>query len=424
MITPVLMPQMGLEVTEGLVVEILVEAGSTVGEGDPIIVLATDKADTEVSAPAGGVVREISVEIDETVPVGARLMLIADTADEPLDGDPASAEPAAGGSAPVEPATSGQAPTASAVVGSAPAGPAAAGGGATMDPPRRRVAPIARRAAAELGVDLDRVAGTGPNGRVTLRDVEAVAAEPKPPAGSPAPAPPAALAGEAATPMRRAIARRMTMSQRDIPQYQLVREVDATHLLAQKDAAASAVGKGEARPGVNDLLVQALAAMVERHPALATLYAEDEGGAATLTRTDSTDVGLAVATDSGLVVPVIRAAGEASLRAIAAERVRLVDRARVGRLDLAEMSGGVISLSNLGGFGVDRFTAMVNPGQAAIVAVGRTVDRVVPRGRGTAVIPVLTVTISFDHRSVDGAAGAAALATLAELLEGGMQWRN
>jgi pyruvate dehydrogenase E2 component (dihydrolipoamide acetyltransferase) len=434
MITPVLMPQMGLEVTEGLVVEILVEAGSTVGEGDPIVVLATDKADTEVSAPAGGVVREISVEIDETVPVGARLMLIADTADEPLDGDPASgaaadtasAEPAAGGSAPVEPATSGQAPTASAVVGSAPAGPAAAGGGATTDPPRRRVAPIARRAATELGVDLDRVAGTGPNGRVTLRDVEAVAAEPKPPTASPAPTPPApaALDGEAATPMRRAIARRMTMSQRDIPQYQLVREVDATHLLAQKDAAASAVGKGEARPGVNDLLVQALAAMVERHPALATLYAEDEGGAATLTRTDSTDVGLAVATDSGLVVPVIRAAGEASLRAIAAERVRLVDRARVGRLDLAEMSGGVISLSNLGGFGVDRFTAMVNPGQAAIVAVGRTVDRVVPRGRGTAVIPVLTVTISFDHRSVDGAAGAAALATLAELLEGGMQWRN
>jgi pyruvate dehydrogenase E2 component (dihydrolipoamide acetyltransferase) len=216
----------------------------------------------------------------------------------------------------------------------------------------------------------------------------------------------------------------MTLSQRESPQYQLVREIDATHLLAQKDAAASAVGKGEARPGVNDLLVQAIATMVERHPALATLYEEEQSGKATLRRVDSTDVGLAVATDAGLVVPVLRAAGEASLREIAAERVRLVDRARAGRLDLGEMSGGVISLSNLGGFGIDRFTAMVNPGQAAIVAVGRTVDRVVPRGRGTTVVPILTVTISYDHRSVDGAAGAAALATLAESLEGGMQWRN
>jgi pyruvate dehydrogenase E2 component (dihydrolipoamide acetyltransferase) len=143
-----------------------------------------------------------------------------------------------------------------------------------------------------------------------------------------------------------------------------------------------------------------------------------------LQRSDSTDVGLAVATDDGLVVPVVRAVGEATLREIAAQRSRLVDRAREGRLDLAEMSGGVISLSNLGGFGVDRFVAMVNPGQAAIVAVGRTLDRVVPRGRGTAVIPVLTATLSCDHRTVDGAVGAAALAELADLLEGAMPWRN
>ncbi|MBS1864218.1 MAG: 2-oxo acid dehydrogenase subunit E2 [Actinobacteria bacterium] len=395
---------MGLEVTEGLVVEILVAAGGLVAEGDPIIVLATDKADTEVHAPATGVVREISVAIDEAVPVGAILMVIADSADEPLDA------PAPANSVPEPPAPEPAVIEAEEAEPSAPAR-------------RRRVAPIARRAAAELGVDLETVTGTGPNGRVTLGDVELAAsrAAASPPVASPATP---RTDSEPVTPMRRAIARRMTMSQRDIPQYQLVREVDATHLTAQKQAAASAVAKGEAKPGVNDLLVQAVALTVERHPILATIYEEREGSDPVLRRADSTDVGLAVATDAGLVVPVIRAVGVATLREIAAERSRLVDRARAGNLDLAEMSGGVISLSNLGGFGIDRFTAMVNPGQATIVAVGRTVERVVPRGRGTAVVPILTVTLSCDHRTVDGAAGAAALVELAQLLEGDMPWRN
>lgn len=399
------MPQLGLEVTEGLVVELLVDAGATVAEGDPIVVLATDKADTEVHAPVAGVVREVLVELDETVPVGAVLMVIADTADEPLDG---GAEANTGPGADERPSGSRS---------SAPEPTAAAG----PPPARRRVAPIARRVAAEKGLDLDLIEGTGPSGRVTLSDVEAAAAGP----ASRADADPTPDEVEAATPMRRAIARRMTASQRDVPQYQLVREIDATHLLAQKDAAASSVGPGETRPGVNDLLIQAIALMVQRHPALATTYEEGDGPSeATLRRSDSTDVGLAVATEDGLVVPVVRAVGGASLREIAAERSRLVDRAREGRLDLNEMSGGVITLSNLGAFGIDRFVAMVNPGQAAIIAVGRTVDRVVPRGRGTAVIPVLTATLSCDHRTVDGAVGAAALAELADLLEGAMPWRN
>lgn len=406
MITPVLMPQLGLEVTEGLVVELLVEAGTAVAEGDPVVVLATDKADTEVHAPIAGVVREIVVGIDDTVPIGAVLMVIADAADEPFDADAEPKPERTGGADAVDSPTAPRS--------AEPEHPASG-----PPPPRRRVAPIARRAAAELGLDLDLIEGTGPNGRVTLSDVEA-APRPKPP-----PPVDSAPESEAATPMRRAIARRMTSSQRDVPQYQLVREIDATHLLAQKAAAASSVGVGEARPGVNDLLIQAMALMVQRHPALATTYEEGEGPRdATLHRSDSTDVGLAVATDAGLVVPVIRAVAGATLREIAAERSRLVDRAREGRLDLTEMSGGVISLSNLGGFGIDRFTAMVNPGQASIVAVGRTVDRVVPRGRGTAVIPVLTVTLSCDHRTVDGAVGAAALVELADLLDGAMPWRN
>jgi pyruvate dehydrogenase E2 component (dihydrolipoamide acetyltransferase) len=211
----------------------------------------------------------------------------------------------------------------------------------------------------------------------------------------------------------------MTASQL-IPQYELQRDVDASHLVAQKEASAASVTAGP-RPGVNDLLLQAIAEMVVRHPALATAFVDEPEPA--LRRHAGLGVGLAVATDRGLVVPVVEDAHEIGLAEIAARRVRLVAAARDATLSLTQMSGATITLSNLGGFGVDRFAAMLNPGESAIVAVGRVTDRVVPRGRGLAVVPTLTVTITFDHRTVDGAVGAAALAELADLLEGRMAWR-
>ena len=224
----------------------------------------------------------------------------------------------------------------------------------------------------------------------------------------------------------------MTTSQ-SIPQYHLVREVDATHLIAEKAAHASrgagpsSSGDESTRPpkvGINDLLVQAIAETAVRHPVLATAYVEESATEpAHLAIREEIDVGLAVATDRGLVVPVIASAHTRGLAAIASERERLVALARTGRIGLEEMSGAAITLSNLGGAGVDRFTAMVNPGESAIVAVGRTVERLVPRGRTIAIVPTLTLTLTFDHRVVDGAVGAAALAELADLLEGGMTWR-
>jgi pyruvate dehydrogenase E2 component (dihydrolipoamide acetyltransferase) len=197
-----------------------------------------------------------------------------------------------------------------------------------------------------------------------------------------------------------------------------VRDVDASHLMAEKAAQAS---RGASKVGINDLLVQAIAETAVRHDALATSYVDD-GVPYLLTRSEI-DVGIAVATERGLVVPVIRGAQRLGLAAIASERERLVALARTGRLGLPDMSGATVTLSSLAAAGIDRFTAMVNPGESAIVAVGRTVERLVPRGRTIAIVPTLTLTLSFDHRVVDGAVGATALGELVQLLEGGMTWR-
>jgi pyruvate dehydrogenase E2 component (dihydrolipoamide acetyltransferase) len=219
---------------------------------------------------------------------------------------------------------------------------------------------------------------------------------------------------------RRTVARRMTLSQK-IPQFPLRREIDATWLLDEKERLSTRA----ARLSVNDLLIQSLAETATRHRDLAASFVErDDSGPAQLRRRSDVDVGLAVATDRGLVVPVLRRAHERSLGELAADRLRLVDAARSGKLRQEEMGGATITLSSLAGFGVDSFAAMLNPGETAILAVGRVVERVVPRDRGLAVVPTLTLTLTIDHRAMDGASGGEALSSLAELLEGGMAWRS
>ncbi len=400
-IDDVLLPQMGLEVNEATVLDLLVAVGEEIAEGAALMELETDKATTELPAPRAGFVVALEVTAGDTVPVGAVLARIADAPDErPGERrEPVAAPAVARGSeaTPVSPRV--------------PAGRNGA---------RLRAAPVARRAAAKLGVALEAVTGTGPRGRITLGDVEAAAAG----AGASPRDAGAARRSDAAAPaamsrLRRAIARRMSASQL-IPQYRLDRDVDVSHLLAEKEARAAAGGAGP-KVGLNDLLMQAIAAMIVRHPDLASVY-EDEPEPH-LRRHDGVGVGLAVATDRGLVVPVIRGVESIGLREVAAQRQRLVAAARTGRLEPHEMGGAVITLSNLGSFGVDRFNAMLNPGESAIVAVGRTIDRVVARGRAITVVPTMTVTMSFDHRAIDGAVGGAALGGLAELLEGGMTWR-
>jgi pyruvate dehydrogenase E2 component (dihydrolipoamide acetyltransferase) len=405
-VVDVVLPQAGLEVSEGTVIALHVGVGDRVAKGDPLVEVETDKAVSDVEAPQDGVVVGLEVEVGDTVPVGATLIRLGEAAEDGgraragAEPESAAADPAPGAA---EPAST--APT------------------AVADPPRLRAAPIARRAALHHGIALEEISGTGPRGRITLRDVERVVLE-RGEAPGDADADVAAPEPERIEPLsptRLSIARRMTESQA-IPQFTLTRDVDVGRLLAEKERLSA---EGPVKLGVLDLLVQALAETVVRHPDLgASFVAATDDRPAALRRRDGVDVGLAVATDRGLLVPVIRRAHERSLADLARERARLVETARAGRLQLAEMTAATVTLSSLGTFGVDRFTAMLNPGESAILAAGRTVERVVPRDRGLAVVPTMALTFTFDHRAVDGAAGARALAELAGLVEGGMEWRT
>ncbi|MDX6581197.1 MAG: hypothetical protein QOI10_381 [Solirubrobacterales bacterium] len=413
---------MGLEVAEGTVTAVLVAVGDEVSEGETVAEVETDKAIAEIAASHTGVVTSIDIEVGDTVPVGATLIRIGDPDDDGAQTDSSAAPVAAGDPPPPEESVATGVLTAR-----------ASNGVQTADPSgRRRAAPIARRAASEFGISLQELVGTGPGGRITLGDVERAVAEREsaPGATRASTADPASSAsststsGERLEPLsatRQAIARRLSESQL-VPQYTLTRDVDATWLLAEK---ARLTAEGPTKVGVVDLLVQALAEALVRHPQLAASFVPAEAEApAQFRHPAGIDVGLAVATDRGLLVPVLRRAHERTLAELALERARLVEVTRAGRLGIADMGAAATTLSSLGTFGVDSFTAMLNPGESSILAVGRTVEKVVPRDRALAVVPTLMMTFTFDHRVVDGAAGAAALAELAELLEGGMAWRT
>ncbi len=427
MVTEVVLPQMGLEVAEGVVLALPVEVGQTVAEGDVIAEVETDKAIAEVPAPRAGVVTAVEVSLEDTIQVGTVIVRIGDSADdvgepatvpatEPTDAEAAADAIAAGDPVGVGASADATAPAANGATST---------NGKTADGRRFRAAPIARRAAAANGIDLQLVTGTGPSGRITLGDVErAIAAGDQAPAReTPAADTPNESGGGRLEPLsatRQSIARRLSESQL-VPQYTLSREIDAGWLLAEKKRLSAA---GPVKIGVLDLLLAGLAETISRHRTLAASFVPGKDGEPPSYRhPEAIDLGVAVATDRGLLVPVIRGADGRTLSELVLERSRLVDLTRAGPLGPADMGGAAATLSSLGTFGVDTFTAMLNPGESAILAAGRAVEKLVPRERGIAVAPLISLTFTFDHRVVDGAVGAAALSELADLLEGGIEWR-
>jgi pyruvate dehydrogenase E2 component (dihydrolipoamide acetyltransferase) len=382
-VTPVILPKLGLTMDEGKLVAWLKKEGDRVEAGEILFEVETDKATMEVESPVAGYVRKLLVAAGETVPVTQVIALISATADEPV------AVP----SVPVAVAPDGPA----AVMAPAPS-PAS-----TPSEEERVIAsPAARKRAQELGVDLARLRPSK-GGRISVEDVEAAHA----PASAPAPAP--AGNGAARVPlsrMRRAIAERMTLSFRDVPQYSISRDVDMT---------AANVARIAAGVSYADVLIWAVARTLRDHPRLAMRY-DAEG----LIPADGIHLGIAVALDDGLLVPVLRDADLKELAVISRERSALQEGARAGKLPVEALVGAVFTVSNLGQQGVDRFTAIVNPPEAAILAVGRVRDLVVARDGAAVVAPVATLTLSVDHRVVDGAPAAAFLADLAGRLESGL----
>jgi pyruvate dehydrogenase E2 component (dihydrolipoamide acetyltransferase) len=293
---------------------------------------------------------------------------------------------------------------------------------------RVKASPLARRLADEMGVDIATVRGTGPDGRIVRADVEAAARgdgaarrAPAPPAPAPAAAPPraepegapAGAPGERVplSRLQRTVAARMLASATEAPQFSLQRDVDATEALALRRQLVDAAPEGTG-PSLNDLIVRAVAMAAAERPEAVSRFDGDA-----LVRPEGIHVGVAVAVERGLLVPVIRDADRKGVGRIAQETRDLAARCRDGSITPAELEGSVISVSNLGMFGIDRFTAIINPPETAILAVGRSAPRPVVRDGEVVVRDVMTLTLSIDHRALYGADGAAFLGRVAELLE-------
>jgi pyruvate dehydrogenase E2 component (dihydrolipoamide acetyltransferase) len=436
--TNVIMPALELAQETGKVLRWLKRPGETVRKGEPIVEIETDKITVEVEAPASGVLRDVTARQGDVVPVGHTIATIF-----------AAGEVGAGGSPGAAPAVLSAA--SAAATGAVPASPAAAAikasplarkiaeqhgvdlarvktasgriekadvlahvesrkePGAPADGTAARLvaaSPKARRLAQERGVDVHVLRGSGPGGAVLAADVATVTVASAQVASAPS-------ASRADSPgvgtVWRIMAERMTASWTTAPHFYLVREVNVSRLVSWRERASKQTG---ARLTYTDLLVKLVAAALSQHP---RVNASWKDGVIALNA--DVNIGLAVAIDDGLVVPVIHRADTLSLVELAARREDVVSRAQGGKLRPADIQGGGFTLSNLGMYGVDAFSAIVNPPQAAILAVGRIVERVVALDGQAAVQPTMLLTLSCDHRALDGARGAQFLGALADLIE-------
>jgi pyruvate dehydrogenase E2 component (dihydrolipoamide acetyltransferase) len=394
MANEVKLPRLGQGMESGTIVKWLKAAGDTVEKGEPLYEVDTDKATQEVEAESSGVLLAIEVAEGE-VPVGQVLAFIGEPG-ESVEVAQAPTEP--GAPPPAEPSTP-QKSFRSAI------------NGAREATGRVKASPLARRMARERGIDLGEVTGTGPDGRIVAEDVERAGIAAPAPVEAPAVAPVAAGEVESVplSSIRRTIARRLTEAWQ-VPAFQLTVSVDMTH--ANTLVERSRELNPAVRVTITDLLARVCARALMRHPDVNVQFAGES-----LLRFPSANVGVAVAAPQGLVVPVIRSVERLSLEEVAIRRGELVERARDGALQVADLEGGTFTISNLGMFGVEQFSAVLNPPQAAILAVGATTDRPVAVAGEVVVRPMMTITLTVDHRAVDGAPAADFLRTVKTFLE-------
>ena len=390
MAVEVVMPKFGLTMNDGIIKRLIKQPGDAVAEGEPLFEVETEKVLNEVPSPASGILVVFLFNEEDTVDCGVVLAVIAEPGEnvEELKQRYRAAAPAQAAS-PTRAAPGKE--------------PAEASGPAR---PRRPITPIARKRAAELGVDLAKVVGTGPGGRVTREDVERAAAASAQAAASPQPAPSSGLAASILPlrGIRKTIAERMMQSLQGSAQLTITTEADVT---AATDLRANLAREFEFT--YTDLMIHAVARALRRHPRLNSALA---GG--TIVLAGEINIGVAVALEEGLIVPVIHGADRKTLKQIAAETRDLGQRAREGKLRVEEVEGGTFTITNLGTYGVDAFTPIINHGEAAILGIGRIVEKPAVYRSEIARRSMMTLSLTFDHRIVDGAPAAAFLQTVVE----------
>ena len=425
----IVMPRLSDTMERGTIARWLVHEGDAVHEGDVLAEIETDKATMELNAYSDGVLLRILVQDGEAAELGAPIAVVG------AEGEDVSGFSAASGNGDAAAAdgageTEAAPPAASEAVAAAPApdAPAPPAGGGTL-----KASPVARRMASDAGFDLRGLAGkgSGPDGRIVRVDVEralaggasaapAAAAPPaQAPASAPAPAPARAAAAppEADTviepsPMLKAVARRMSESKAQVPHFYLQCEIDMAKALALREELNAELADEGVKLTVNDLIVRACALALRDHPQFHRSWIDGK-----LHQHGAAHVGVAVALDEGLIVPVIRNADSLPLRELAVVARDLVARARSGSLRQQEIEGGTFSVSNLGMLGITSFQAIINPPEPGILAVGSVVERATGVGGQVVVRPLMTVNLSVDHRAASGADGARLLQTVTRYLE-------
>jgi pyruvate dehydrogenase E2 component (dihydrolipoamide acetyltransferase) len=424
MATEILMPALSPTMEEGTLAKWLVKEGDTVQAGDLLAEIETDKATMEFEAVDEGVIGKILVaEGTEGVKVNTAIAIIGE-AGEDMSAAPAAAAPAPAASAPAAQA----APATPATPTPAPAAPKAEGA-------RVFASPLARRIAAEKGIDLTQVKGTGPHGRIVKADVESGKAVASAPAATAAPAQsaPALPASPGADQikkiyegrdyeevaldgMRKTVAARLTEAKQTIPHFYLRRDIRIDNLLAFRGQLNAQLAARDVKLSVNDFIIKACALALQEVPDANAVWAGDR-----ILKLKPSDVAVAVAIEGGLFTPVLKDADQKSLSRLSAEMKDLAARARSKKLAPHEYQGGSFAISNLGMFGVDNFDAVINPPHGAILAVGAGVKKpVVSEDGAVQVATVMSVTLSVDHRAIDGALGAELLTSIVRNLENPM----
>ena len=420
MATNILMPALSPTMTEGTLAKWLKAEGDTIKAGDVIAEIETDKATMEVEAVDEGVLGKILVPAGtEGVKVNAPIAVLV----EPGEAAPTGAAPAA-----PKPAAAAPAPVA------APPAAAPAPAPVAQSGERAIASPLAKRMAAQAGLDLASIQGSGPQGRIVKADIEAAlnrpvaaapapvaapaAAAPAPAPAAPRPAPAPVIGATTAVPnssMRKVIARRLSESKATIPPFYVAMDIELDALMklrADLNAQSPKDGPGAFKLSVNDLIIKACGVALRRHPGVNASWTEEA-----ILQFNDVDISVAVAIPDGLITPIVKGADRKGLATISNEMKDLASRAKTGKLKPEEFQGGGFSISNMGMFGVSHFAAIINPPQAGILAVGAGTQRAVVKNGALAIATVMTCNLSVDHRVIDGSLAAEFMATLKGLIE-------